>query len=59
MKVFADNNLRVINMIEFVLNRVENTVGKEKMLVTIIFLFHNVFRRNRVENIAGKGENAG
>ena len=45
LKVFADNKIKVLKMMIFVFDRVENTVGKEKMLVTSIFSFsHNVFK---------------
>ena len=42
---FADNKTNVIQMLWFVLDRVQNIVGKGKMLVTSIFSFPNkVFR---------------
>ena len=39
------NKINVTKNLKFVLGRVENTVEKEKMLVTSIFFFsHNVFK---------------
>ena len=46
LKAFADNNIISAKMMIFVSDRVENIVGKGKMLVTSIFSFsHNVFKR--------------
>ena len=46
LKAFADNNIISAKMMIFVSDRVENIVGKEKMLVTSIFSYsHNVFKR--------------
>ena len=44
LKAFAEENLNVDRMTNSLFDRVENTVGKEKMLVTkIFFFFHSVF----------------
>ena len=46
LEAFADNKINVNEKLKFVLGRVENIVGKEKMLVTSIFSFSfNVFKR--------------
>ena len=47
LKAFADDKINVAENFKFVLERVENMVGKkEKMLVTSILSFsHNVFKR--------------
>ena len=46
LKAFADNKSNVTKKLKFVLERVENIVGKEKMLVISIFSFsNNVFKR--------------
>ena len=37
LKAFADNIINVAEKFKFVLRRVENIVGKEKMLVTTMF----------------------
>ena len=39
LKAFADDNINVTESLKFVLRRLENIVGKEKMLVTSIFFF--------------------
>ena len=45
LKAFADDEIKVLEMMIFVLDRVENILGKGKMLVTSIFSFsRNVFR---------------
>ena len=45
-KAFADDKIKVGENLKTVYGRVENIVGKEKMLVTSIFSFsHNVFKR--------------
>ena len=47
MKAFADDKIMTQKLI-FLFGRVENIVGKKKMLVTsIFFLSHNVFKRYR------------
>ena len=44
LEACADNNLYVAQMMIYVFDRVENIVGKKKMLVTSIFSFpYNVF----------------
>ena len=44
-KDIADNKIHVTHVTNFVLGRIENIVGMEKMLVTSIFSFsHNVFK---------------
>ena len=46
LKAFAEDKLKVIQMAKFVLDKIENIVRKEEMLVTSIFFFsHNVFKR--------------
>ena len=41
---FADDSFSVALIVQFVFERIENTVGKEKQLVTSTFSFsHNVF----------------
>ena len=51
MKAFADNKMNVTEKLKFVCRRIENIVGKEKMLVTCIFSFSlNVFKRQVVKN---------
>ena len=43
LKAFADKKVNVIEKLKFVSQRIENMVGKKKMLVTTIFsFFHNV-----------------
>ena len=45
LKAFADDKLNVAKMMNHLLNWKENTVGKEKMLVTSNFSFsHSVFK---------------
>ena len=45
LKACADDKINVTEILRFVWRRVENIVGKEKMLVTSIFSFsHNVFK---------------
>ena len=45
LKALADDMLNVTEILKFDLERVENIVGKEKMLVASIFSFpHNVFK---------------
>ena len=44
LKTFADYNVKVFQRLNFVLEREENIVEKEKMVVTSIFSFsHNVY----------------
>ena len=46
LKGFADNKSNMAQVIAILFDRVENIVGKEKMLVTSIFSFsHNVFKK--------------
>ena len=46
LKVLADDKISVTKKLKFVLERLENVVEKEKMLVTSIFsCSHNVFKR--------------
>ena len=46
LKVFADNKLNIARMMKFLLDTVENTVGKkEEMLVTSISPFPTVFSK--------------
>ena len=45
-KVFADVTLNKAKMTDFVFDRAEKLLEKEKMLVTyIFFFFHNVFKQ--------------
>ena len=39
LKAFADNKTNVAEILKFVLGRVENIVGKQKMLITSILSF--------------------
>ena len=41
----ADDKMKVNEKLKFVLGRVENNVGKEKMLVTSIFSFPTMFSK--------------
>ena len=46
LKAFADDKVNVTEKLKFILERVENIVGKEKMLITSIFSFSlNGFKR--------------
>ena len=45
LKVFADNQINVGQMIISACDRIENTVGKEEMVVTSIFsFFHSILK---------------
>ena len=45
LKAFADNKINVTQELKFISGRVENIVGKEKMLVTSIFsFFHSILK---------------
>ena len=45
LKAFADYKIKILKLMIFVFDRVENIVEKEKMLVTSIFSFsHHVFK---------------
>ena len=47
LKAFADNKLKVIQIAKFVLDKIENIVGKEENAgyLSIFFFSQNVFKR--------------
>ena len=46
MKAYAENELNVAKVMIYPFDRVEDTAGKGKMLITSIFSFpHSVFKR--------------
>ena len=46
LKAFADDNINMTQKLKYVLERLENIVGKGENAVTSIFFFsHNVFKR--------------
>ena len=60
LKAFADDKIKIHNMIIFVFGRVENIVGKGESFFPRVVKVEIVWQRvNRVENFVKKGENAG